>query len=93
MRLIGAPISPFVRRVAVALEFYGYKYEHVKASVVDARGTVGSFNKLVRVPSIELGGVDKVPEPQSYGCDENEAEEAVGCLVVSGSQPSVVFEL
>ena len=41
----------------------------------------------------ELGGVDKVSDPQSDGCDDDEAEEAVGGLVVSGSQSSAVFEL
>ena len=39
-----------------------------------------------------LGGVDKVPDPQSDGCDEDEAEEAVGGLVVSGRQSSALFE-
>ena len=41
----------------------------------------------------DLGGVDKVPDPQSDGCDEDEAEEAVGGLVVSGGQSSALFEL
>ena len=40
-----------------------------------------------------LGGVDKVSDPQSDGCDQYEAEEAVGGLVISGGQPSAVFEL
>jgi hypothetical protein len=40
-----------------------------------------------------LGCVDKVPDPQSDGRDEDEAEEAVGGLVVAGGQPSAVFEL
>ena len=41
----------------------------------------------------ELGGVDKVPDPETDGCDEDEAEEAVGGLVVSGCQSSAVFQL
>ena len=42
---------------------------------------------------IMLGGVDKVSDPQSDGCDEDEAEEAVGGFVVSGRQSSALFEL
>lgn len=40
-----------------------------------------------------LGCVDKVSDPQSDGCDEDEAEEAVGGLVVSRRQSSTVFQL
>jgi hypothetical protein len=40
-----------------------------------------------------LGGVDEVPDPQSYGCDEDEAEEAVGGLVISGGESAAVLEL
>ena len=43
--------------------------------------------------ALGLGGVDKVGDPQSDGCDEDEAEEAVGGLVVSGSQPAAGFQL
>lgn len=56
MRLVGSPISPFVRRVAVALRLYGFEYEHIKASVVDDREVISGFSGLVRVPALELDG-------------------------------------
>jgi hypothetical protein len=40
-----------------------------------------------------VGGVDKMPDPQPDGCDEDETEEAVGGLVVTCGQSSAVFEL
>jgi len=42
---------------------------------------------------IDLGRVDKVSDPQTDGCDEDEAEEAVGGLVVTGGQSAAVFQL
>ena len=40
-----------------------------------------------------LGGVDKVSDRQSDRCDEDEAEETVGGLVVPRGGSSAVFEL
>ena len=40
-----------------------------------------------------LGSVDEVPDPQSGGGDEDEADEAVGGLVVAGGQSAAVLEL
>ncbi|MFN5081417.1 MAG: glutathione S-transferase family protein [Brevundimonas sp.] len=54
MKLVGVYVSPFVRRVAIALNLYGITYEHVAASVVDSREAVTSFNPLGRMPSLEL---------------------------------------
>ena len=42
---------------------------------------------------LSLGSVDEVPDPQSGGGDEDEADVAVGGLVVSGGQSSAVLEL
>lgn len=41
----------------------------------------------------ELGSVDEVPDPESGGSDKDEAEVAVGGLVVSGGQSAAVLEL
>jgi hypothetical protein len=40
-----------------------------------------------------LGSVDEVPDPESGGSDKDEAEVAVGGLVVSGGQSATVLEL
>ena len=40
-----------------------------------------------------LGPVDEVPDPYSGGGDEDEADVAVGGLVVSGGQSAAVLEL
>ena len=48
---------------------------------------------LAVLPGLFLGGVDKVSDPQSDGCDEYEAEEAVGGFVISCGESSAVFEL
>jgi glutathione S-transferase len=54
MRLVGLYISPFVRRVAIALNYYGFNFDRVEASVVDGRDEIGKYNGLVRVPALEL---------------------------------------
>ena len=61
--------------------------EHISESE-DCLKTLGLDGTL-----LALGGVDKVPDPEADGCDEDEAEEAVGGLVVSGCQSSAVFQL
>ena len=40
-----------------------------------------------------LGGVDKVPDPETERRYQDEAEEAVGGLVISGCQAPALFEL
>jgi glutathione S-transferase len=54
MRLVGAFISPFVRRVAVALNVLELPFEHEALSVVENRSEISSYNDLVRVPSLVL---------------------------------------
>jgi glutathione S-transferase len=58
MKLVGLYISPFVRRVAIALHIYGIDFEHVAASVVTARDLIVNYNGLVRVPSLEMDDGD-----------------------------------
>jgi glutathione S-transferase len=54
MKLVGVYISPFVRRVAIALNHYGIAFERIEASVVDGRDEIAKYNGLVRVPSLIL---------------------------------------
>jgi glutathione S-transferase len=54
MILIGQYDSPFVRRVAVALQHYGMRYEHRPWSVWSDAESIARFNPLRRVPTLIL---------------------------------------
>lgn len=54
MRLIGQFDSPFVRRVAVALGFYGMAFEHLPWSTFGDWQRFASHNPLRRVPTLVL---------------------------------------
>lgn len=52
MILIGQYDSPFVRRVAVALQLYGMAYEHRPWSVFGDSDKLAAINPLKRVPTL-----------------------------------------
>lgn len=54
MILIGQYDSPFVRRVAVALNLYGMAYEHRPWSTFGDADRLAAFNPLRRVPTLVL---------------------------------------
>jgi glutathione S-transferase len=54
MLLIGQYDSPFVRRVAIALRFYGLTFEHKPWSVFGDAEKIASYNPLIRVPTLVL---------------------------------------
>jgi glutathione S-transferase len=54
MILIGHYDSPFVRRVAIALRFYGMAYEHRAWSVFAQSDEIAAYNPLKRVPTLVL---------------------------------------
>ncbi len=57
MRLFGRYNSPYVRRVAVTLQLYGFDYDH--DSVIpfgDAKSGLANLNPITRVPVLELEG-------------------------------------
>ncbi|HEX4710243.1 glutathione S-transferase family protein [Phenylobacterium sp.] len=54
MILIGHYDSPFVRRVAIALRFYGMPYEHRAWSVFSQASEIAAYNPLKRVPTLVL---------------------------------------
>ena len=54
MILIGRYVSPFVRRVAVALKTFGIAYQHKALSTSDNRAEVQAINPLGRVPALVL---------------------------------------
>ena len=54
MILIGQYDSPFVRRVAVALQIYGIVYDHVPWSTFGDGDQVARHNPLKRVPALVL---------------------------------------
>jgi glutathione S-transferase len=54
MILIGQYLSPFVRRVAVALQTYGIAYRHEPWSTIPDRDRIVPLNPLGRVPVLVL---------------------------------------
>jgi glutathione S-transferase len=56
MILIGQYDSPFVRRVAVALNLYGFPYEHRPWSTFGDGDKIAPYNPLRRVPTLVLDG-------------------------------------
>lgn len=54
MILIGQYDSPFVRRVAVALQLYGIAYEHKPWSTFRDADQIAVYNPLTRVPTLVL---------------------------------------
>lgn len=54
MILIGQFDSPFVRRVAIALNLYGAAYEHRPWSVFGDAEAIAAYNPLRRVPTLVL---------------------------------------
>jgi glutathione S-transferase len=63
MILIGQYDSPFVRRVAIALRWYGLSYEHRPWSVWGDAERIAAFNPLRRVPVLVMD--DGVPLVES----------------------------
>jgi glutathione S-transferase len=56
MILIGQYDSPFVRRVAIAMNLYGLAYEHRTWSTFGDADLLAQFNPLRRVPTLVLDG-------------------------------------
>jgi glutathione S-transferase len=54
MHLIGTMDSPYVRRVAVSLNYYGYEFEHRSISVFDEFAKFAKINPVVKAPTIVL---------------------------------------
>src|SRR6478609_6976595 len=54
MILIGQYDSPFVRRVGIALQYYGLKFEHRPWSVWGNAAQIAQYNPLRRVPTLLL---------------------------------------
>jgi glutathione S-transferase len=54
MILIGQYDSPFVRRVAIALELYGHAFEHRPWSTFGEGDKIAPYNPLRRVPTLVL---------------------------------------
>lgn len=65
MILIGQYDSPFVRRVAVALNLYGVPYEHRPWSTFADEAKLGAYNPLRRVPTLVLDDDEALIESAS----------------------------
>lgn len=58
MQLIGVLNSPFVRRVAISLKYYGIPFEHYPLSTFDDYDTLASINPAVKLPTLILDNGD-----------------------------------
>jgi len=54
MQLIGRTLSPFVRRVALAMDLGGIAYEQLALSTANDGDKIKAFNPLTRVPALTL---------------------------------------
>lgn len=61
-QLLGLYDSPFVRRVAVTMQFYGIPYEHVSLSVFRHMDAMRPLNPLFKVPMLTLPNGEKLYE-------------------------------
>lgn len=57
MQLIGQFDSPFVRRVGIALTWYGIPFTHLPLSVFADAEALATYNPLRRVPTLVTDGV------------------------------------
>ncbi|SJM32835.1 glutathione S-transferase family protein [Mesorhizobium delmotii] len=62
MILIGQYDSPFVRRVGIALTFYGLPFEHRPWSAFGDADKIRSYNPLTRVPTLVLDNGEVLTE-------------------------------
>jgi glutathione S-transferase len=63
--LIGQFDSPFVRRVAIALELYGFAYRHEPWSTWGDADKIARYNPLRRVPTLVLDDGESLLESQA----------------------------
>jgi glutathione S-transferase len=54
--LVGMLDSPFVRRVAIALEHYGYRYENLSVATMAQEAEFARYSPLKRAPTLVLPG-------------------------------------
>ncbi len=62
MIAIGQFDSPFVRRVAIALELYGLRYEHRPWSTLGDAELIAPYDPLRRVPILVLSDTESLIE-------------------------------
>jgi glutathione S-transferase len=60
MQLIGRTLSPFVRRVALAMDLGGIPYEQLALSTANDADKIKEFNPLSRVPALVLDSGERI---------------------------------
>ncbi len=60
MQLIGRTLSPFVRRVALAMDLGGVAYEQLALSTANDGDKIKAYNPLTRVPALVLDSGEKI---------------------------------
>ncbi len=86
MILIGQFDSPFVRRVAVAMDLYGLAYEHRPWSAFGDADRLAAYNPLRRVPTLVLDDGEALLESGAI-LDHLDELAGPGRALIAGSGP------
>ena len=54
MKLFGSYRSPFVRQVAITMNVFGMRFDHLHIPISENPDAVNEFNPLTRVPTLVL---------------------------------------
>jgi glutathione S-transferase len=87
MILIGQFDSPFVRRVAIALELYGLRYEHRPWSTFGDAELIAPYNPLRRVPILVLSDTESLIESAAI-LDYLDEQAGPGKALIADSGPA-----
>lgn len=87
MILIGQFDSPFVRRVGIALETYGFDYEHRPWAVFGDADKLAEINPLIRVPTLVLDDGVVLVETLAI-LDALDEQVADDCVLMARSGPA-----
>ncbi len=94
MKLIGGYGSPFVRRVAVSLNFLGFDWEQEAVSVFDSPDPVKKHNPLVRVPTLVLDDGEGLVESYAIlDALDDMADDAKRLIPAGGAERRAVMQL
>lgn len=86
-KLVGMLDSPFVRRVAIALELYGFGYENLPLRTVGDAAEFARYSPLKRAPTLVLEDGMALVDSHMILAHLDELVPAERCLVPRASEP------
>lgn len=88
-KLVGMLDSPFVRRVAIALELYGFEYENLPLRTMGDAEAFARYSPLKRAPTLVLPDGSTLVDSHMILAELDERASADVCLMPS--EPSARF--